>query len=174
MTSEIMIIVLEGEPRGKGRPRFTVRGKGKQQFVQVFTDDKTAEYERDIQLEVFRTIGGQALVDRVTEFKKVTLIEAFQIAGGVPQFSGPVEVDIEIRHPVRASWNKAKRLGALDGSIAPTVKPDPDNVLKIFYDAFNGCVWGDDTQVIKGSFSRCFSESPGVTVIVKALALQSA
>lgn len=169
-----LLIILEGEPRGKGRPRFTVRGKGKQQFVQVFTDEQTAQYEREIQLEVFRTIGGQALVDVVTEFKKKTMVEAFQFSNGQPAFTGPVEVEMEIRHPVRASWTKAKRAGALDGSIAPTVKPDPDNVLKIFYDAFNGCVWDDDTQVIKGSFSRCFSESPGVTVIVTALDLRSA
>ena len=165
-----LLIILEGEPRGKGRPRFSARGG----IVRTFTDEKTADYEREIQLEVFRTMGGQALVESVTEFKKRPMVESFEISGGQPAFTGPVEVEMEIRHPVRASWNKAKRAGALEGSIAPTVKPDPDNVLKIFYDAFNGCVWGDDTQVIKGSFSRCFSESPGVTVIVRALDLRSA
>jgi Holliday junction resolvase RusA-like endonuclease len=165
------LIVLEGDPRGKGRPRFTVRGKGKAQFVQVYTDSETAAYEELIQVEVLRLIGGQALIDRTRQIKRRTFIEAFKDFGGEPLFKCPVRVEMEIQHPIRASWTKAKKAAALSGHIAPTLKPDPDNVAKIWFDAFNDCMWKDDTQVIRMSVERSFSEDPSVLVRVIPLDL---
>jgi Holliday junction resolvase RusA-like endonuclease len=81
---------------------------------------------------------------------------------------------MEIRHPIRASWTKAKTSGALAGHIAPTIKPDPDNVAKIWFDAFNNCMWKDDTQVIKLSVERSFAEEPSVLVRVIPLDLINA
>lgn len=167
LLDQAALIVLEGEPRGKGRPRFSAHGG----FVKVYTDKETLIYEELIQHEVLRLIGGQALVDRTQQIKRRTFIEAFKDFGGEPLFKGPVRVEMEIRHQIRASWTKAKKAAALAGHIAPTLKPDPDNVAKIWFDAFNDCMWKDDTQVIRMSVERSFSEDPSVLVRVIPLDL---
>lgn len=168
---QMVVIVLEGDPRGKGRPRFTVRGNGKARFVQVYTDAETMAYEELIQIEVLRLIGQQELIDRTRQIKRQTFIQAYKDFGGEPIFAGPVRVEMEIRHPIRASWTKTKRAAALAGRIAPTLKPDPDNVAKIWFDAFNDCMWKDDTQVIRMSVERSFAEDPSVLVRVIPLDL---
>jgi Holliday junction resolvase RusA-like endonuclease len=170
LLDQMVIVVMEGDPRGKGRPRFAARGS----FVQVYTDPQTSAYEQLIQEEVLRMIGGQQLVNNTHQIKRRTFIEAYTDMGGKPMFTGPVRVEMEIRHPIRASWTKAKKAGALAGHIAPTLKPDPDNVAKIWFDAFNFCMWQDDTQVIKMSVERSFSEDPSVLVRVIPLDLISA
>lgn len=167
LMDQAVLVVLEGDPRGKGRPRFSTHGG----FVKVYTDAATAEYEELIQVEVLRLIGGQTLVDRTRQIKRRSFIEAFKDFGGQPLFTGPVRVEMEIRHPIRTSWTKAKKAAALLGHIAPTLKPDPDNVAKIWFDAFNDCMWKDDTQVIRFSVDRSFSEDPSVLVRVIPLDL---
>lgn len=167
LLDQMVLIVMEGDPRGKGRPRFsTATG-----FVKVYTDKETQIYEELIQHEVLRHIGGQALIDRTKQIKRRSFIEAYKDFGGEPIFKGPVRVEMEIRHPIRASWTKAKKAAALAGHIAPTLKPDPDNVAKIWFDAFNDCMWKDDTQVIRMTVERSFSEDPSVLVRVIPLDL---
>lgn len=167
LLDQMVVIVLEGDPRGKGRPRFMQRGA----FTTVYTDKETLAYEELIQVEVLRHIGEQALIDRTCQIKRQTFIQAYKDFGGEPIFKGPVRVEMEIRHPIRASWTKAKKAAAVAGHIAPTLKPDPDNVAKIWFDAFNGCMWEDDTQVIRMSVERTFSEDPSVLVRVIPLDL---
>lgn len=167
LLDQAVLIVLEGDPRGKGRPRFSTHGG----FVKVYTDSDTMAYEELIQAEVLRLIGGQDLIDRTRQIKRRSFIEAYTDFGGEPLFKCPVRVEMEIRHPIRASWTKAKKAAALAGHIAPTLKPDPDNVAKIWFDAFNACMWKDDTQVIRMSVERSFSENPSVLVRVIPLDL---
>lgn len=170
LSAESVLIVIEGEPRGKGRPRFAARGK----FVTVFTDDATKAYELEIQMEVARALYGQDMAERVYAFRKLPANEMFLTLQFKPRFMGPVSVEMEVRHPIRDSWNKAKKAGALSGEIAPTIKSDIDNIFKIWFDAFNGCMWIDDTQVVQVSGRKIFSDNPGVSVRVIPLDLQSA
>nr|WP_294974923.1 RusA family crossover junction endodeoxyribonuclease [uncultured Pseudomonas sp.] len=170
LLDQMAVVVLEGDPRGKGRPKFAARGS----FVQVYTDSETLAYEQLIQEEVLRLIGGEVLVHNTKQIKRRTFIEAYADMGGKPMFTGPVRVEMEIRHPIRASWTKAKTAGALNGEIAATIKPDIDNVLKIWCDAFNGCIWKDDTQVIRCTVDKMFAEEPSVLVRVIPLDLINA
>lgn len=170
LLDQMVVVVLEGDPRGKGRPKFAARGS----FVQVYTDKETQEYEQLIQEEVLRLIGGEVLVHNTKQIKRRTFIEAYTDMGGKPLFTGPVRVEMEIRHRVRASWTKAKTAGALNGSIAATIKVDIDNAQKIWFDAFNGCMWKDDTQVIEVHARKMFAEEPSVLVRVIPLDLINA
>lgn len=167
---QMAVVVLEGDPRGKGRPKFAARGS----FVTVYTDKETAAYEKLIQEEVLRLIGGEVLVHNTKQIKRRTFIEAYTDMGGKPMFTCPVRVEMEIRHPIRSSWTKAKTAGALNGSIAATVKSDIDNVIKIWFDAFNFCMWKDDTQVIEVHAKKMFAEEPSVLVRVIPLDLINA
>jgi len=174
LMDQMAVVVLEGDPRGKGRPKFTVRGHGPKQFVQVYTDKETQDYEQLIQEEVLRLIGGDVLVHNTKMIKRATFIDAFVDMGGEPLFKGPVRLEMEIRHPLRVSWTKAKTAGALNGEVAATIKPDIDNVLKIWCDAFNRCMWKDDTQVIRCTVEKMFAEEPSVLVRVIPLDLINA
>jgi Holliday junction resolvase RusA-like endonuclease len=172
ISEQSVLIVMEGEPRGKGRPRFSSRGA----FVQVYTDADTALYEEMIQCEVLRMMGGQALVDKTRQIKRKTFIDAYKDLGGQPHFAAtvPVRIEIEVRRPIRDSWNKKKKEAALAGLIAPTLKPDLDNIEKIWCDAFNHCLWKDDTQVVRVNKTSMFAEEPSVLVRVIPLDLAAA
>jgi len=170
LSDQAVLIVVEGQPKGKGRSRHSVQGG----FVRVYTPQDTRDYELAIQMEVARTLYGQQMAEQIWGLRKLPAKDMFLMLQFVPRFTGPVRFEMEIRHSIRESWNKAKKAGAADGSIAPTIKPDADNVKKVFWDAFNGCMWVDDTQVVEWSGRKVFSESPGVTVTVTPLDLQSA
>lgn len=170
LMDQMALVVLEGDPVGKARPRFTQIGG----FVRTYTDPKTALYERLIQEEVLRLIGGEALVLETKKIKRRTFIEAYADMGGKPMFTGPVRLEMEIAHKIRDSWPKRKKEAARLGNIAPTIKTDWDNCAKIWCDAFNGCMWKDDTQVIEAHVVKKFCDDPYVLVRVIPLDLISA
>lgn len=170
MASQSVLIVIEGEPRGKGRPRFAARGK----FGTVFTDDATKAYELEIQMEVARALYGQNMADRIYAFRKLPANEMFLTLQFAPRFTGPVAMEMVIAHSIRPSWSKKKQEAARLGNVAPTIKIDFDNCAKVFCDAFNGCMWVDDTQVVEARITKRFSESPYVSVRVTPIDLPSA
>lgn len=170
LLDQAVLVVVEGEPRGKGRPRFAKRGN----FVSVYTDAETEAYEALIQAQVLQSTGRQALLDEAMRIRRRTFIEAFVDVGGRPHFTGPVRIEMEIAHKIRDSWTNKKKAGARDGFIAPTIKVDFDNCAKVFCDAFNKCMWVDDTQVIKAEVIKTWADEPYVMVRVIPLDLLSA
>lgn len=169
LSDQAVLIVLEGEPRGKGRPRFAKVGG----FVRVFTDEATKQYELEIQMEVAQALYGRAMAESIWGLRKLPAKEMFLMLGFVPRFSGPVRFDMEIAHSIRASWPKSKQEAARLGNIAPTIKIDFDNCAKVFCDAFNGCMWHDDTQVIEATIKKKFSDQPYVMVRVTPIDLMT-
>lgn len=65
--------------------------------------------------------------------------------------------------PIPKSWPKKRRADALAGRVAPTGKPDVDNLLKTV-DALNGVVWADDAQVADARVRKVFSEKPALNI----------
>jgi len=136
-----VVIELAGPPRGKGRGRAVSTPSG----ARVFTDDKTRTYESQL-----RFAGQQEM--------RNTLPTAL-----------PVKVTVEARFQIAASWSRKKRAAALGGQIRPTSTPDADNLLKIL-DALNGIVWVDDRQIVEATVRKIYSEHPGLTIAVEAIA----
>lgn len=137
---------VPGEPQGKGRPRVgSVAGQAR-----MFTPAKTLAYEGVIAFAAQQAMDGRALI------------------------AGPVLLEMHMLHPIRESWSKKKKAGALSGDIAPTIKCDADNCLKAVCDALNNIVWKDDVQVVNVSLSKRFSETPGVRVRIVPLTMLSA
>lgn len=132
---------VPGQPQGKGRARaFLRRG-----HIRHYTPDKTHDYERTISILAKAAMHGRA-----------------------PTLQ-PVQVDLILWFEVPGSWPKWKRDRALDGVIAPTVKPDVDNVVKAIKDALNGIAWHDDCQVVRLSVVKKYSQEPGVLVDVSVI-----
>jgi Holliday junction resolvase RusA-like endonuclease len=137
MTLQIEFTVL-GDPKGKGRPRFSRVGK----FTKTYTDAKTKMYEEKI-----------ASAARLAMFPHEPL-------------ETPVGVHMEINVQIPASYSKKRKQACLLGVEMPCKKPDVDNVAKGILDAMNGIIYKDDVQVIRLSLRKNYSTEPGVYIMV--------
>lgn len=128
-------ITLPGNPRGKGRPRATIRG-GR---VSTYTDEKTRSFEGALRL------AGEAAM------------------AGRPPMIGQVVVDVRATLPIPGSWPKKRQEAALSGAVRPTGKPDADNLLKVL-DALNGVVFKDDSQIVRAVIEKHYGAFPGLCI----------
>ena len=131
--------LVEGNPVGKGRPKFARRGN----FVSTYTPTKTRDYE-----------------DLIKE-------SARQAMGSAEVLETPVTVAIYITVPIPASYSKKRTEACLSGSERPIKKPDIDNVAKCFLDAMNEIVYKDDTQVLTLHITKVYGKHGCVEVMVK-------
>lgn len=135
----LIVIELAGTPVGKGRPRF-IRRTG-----HAYTPEKTRNYEGNLRLA------------------------AQDVMGGAKPLEGPLAVTVHALFPIPASWSKKKRSAALDGSMWPTSKPDPDNIMKGL-DALNEVVFRDDKQIVDARVIKSYSERPALRIEIVEIA----
>ena len=128
---------IQGEPKGKGRPRFTTRGK----FPSAYTPQDTADYETRVRNEYLMAARGTFLGETV-------------------------KMNINCWFGMPKSASKKKRSLMLSGEIRPTKKPDADNIAKIIADALNGVAYRDDAQIVELTVKKYFSEDPRVEVSI--------
>lgn len=136
----MMQIVFEviGDPKGKGRPRFSRQGN----FTKVYTDKQTLDYETLIQTFASKAMGSQRPLET------------------------PVSVFLYVKHPIPKSYTKKRSEACLTGTERPSKKPDIDNIAKCFLDAMNGIIYLDDTQVVDLHIKKLYSLLSGVDVMV--------
>lgn len=130
---------IPGRPHGKGRPRFS-RNSGR-----PYTPKATENAENWV-----KSCAINAWEDR-------------------PVTESPLRVGIAVGSPIAASWPKAKKAAALDGSLRATGKPDLDNVAKLICDALNGIVWRDDSQITELFVSKAYMTDPFTRVTITEL-----
>lgn len=121
-------------------------GKGRPRFTRTghpYTPGKTESYESLVRL----AYGGSGII-----FPK-----------GVP-----VRVKITACFGIPKSAAKKRRAMMIAGDIAPTKKPDFDNIQKIICDALNGFAYHDDSQIVKADIEKVYSTTPHVEVNVEA------
>jgi Holliday junction resolvase RusA-like endonuclease len=128
-------------PRGKGRPRATVRGG----HAKIYTDAQTRAYE--------------AMIKRVASF----------VMGSRPPLSGALSVSMRFRMPIPKSATKALKAAMAAGEVAHISKPDASNLVKAAEDALNGVMFHDDSQVVRLFVSKVYSDQPGLDVRIEAL-----
>jgi len=129
---------VEGDPKGKGRPRFSSAGK----FTRVYTDKQTLVYEAVIRFFAAEAMGSTDLLET------------------------PVSVFLYVRLAVPQSYSKKRTEACLSGLEKPCKKPDIDNIAKTYLDAMNGVIFKDDTQVIDLHLKKVYSAVAGVDVMV--------
>lgn len=135
--------IIYGEPKGKGRPRFSsVNG-----YVKTRTPEDTVNYENLVKL-------------------------TYQKACNEPMYEQHVPVVMQIDAyysiPKSASQKKAAQMSL--GEIRPTKKPDIDNLCKIIMDSLNKIAYYDDSQIIWASVGKYYSLTPRVFVRMYTLA----
>lgn len=80
--------------------------------------------------------------------------------GKAPRFEGAI--DLNVTFTILKPKSSAKRA-------APTVKPDIDNMVKLFCDAANGILWKDDAQVVRLMAKKVYGGSPSIEITVRSL-----
>jgi Holliday junction resolvase RusA-like endonuclease len=139
-----LVITFTGDPVAKGRARMSIAG-GR---PIAYTPAKTRKYE-----SALAYAAREAMGDRL-------------------RFLGAVRVDIVASLPVPKSWSKKKRAHALAGEIFPTSRPDLDNYEKSALDALNCVVFNDDSQVVKKTSEKVYSDKPSLRIEVTSLDLE--
>lgn len=134
---------IAGEPMGKQRPKFSRVGK----HVQTYTPKETVNYEQWVKI-CYTSAGGQHLGN------------------------GPIGIGVSIFYKIPKSFSKKKKQMAIDKKLAPTVKPDCDNVLKIICDSLNGIAYDDDKQIIYASIAKYYAEQPKVVVDIDKINIE--
>lgn len=133
----MLVVVIPGVMRGKGRPRFTSAGG----FGRAYTDAATKNAETWVRACAMDQVGQHVL-------------------------DGPVSLAIEIGVVPPASWPKKRRADALAGATFPTGKPDLDNSLKLVADALNGILWHDDKQIVSVTARKFYAGQASTTLRV--------
>ena len=131
--------LVEGNPIGKGRPKFARRGN----FVSAYTPTKTRDYESVIKEAAQKAMGSNAVLET------------------------PVTVAIYITVPIPSSYSKKRTEACLSGSERPIKKPDIDNIAKCFLDAMQDVVYLNDTQVLTLHVTKVYGTVGMVEVMVK-------
>lgn len=121
----------------QGKGRARVCIKGGR--ARAYTPDKTAAYENLIKLAY----------------------------GNGSMHTGGVELAITAYYSIPKAFSKKKRTEALGGRVRPQTKPDIDNVAKVVCDALNKVAYRDDTQIVKITAEKYYSDTPGVVVEIK-------
>jgi Holliday junction resolvase RusA-like endonuclease len=141
VVSETVVINLPGVPRGKGRPRFSVRGG----HARAYTDAQTESYEGALRLAASQAMSGE------------------------PPLEGALALIMTAVFPVPASWSRLKRSRAMMGQIRPTGKPDVDNLLKSVADGMNQIVYKDDAQLVSALVMKEYGPIPGITITINSI-----
>lgn len=120
------IIPAVGVPKGRARSRLvTAKASGKT-FASHYTPAATRNFEAMVKDFAAKSIGG----------------------AGADPLTCPVDLLVEFRFAIPASWPKWKRDLAAMGLVHHTRKPDCSNLIKAIEDACNGVLFKDDGQVV--------------------------
>lgn len=77
----------------------------------------------------------------------------------------PVEMYITALFPIPKSTTKKDRERIRNKELFPTKKPDADNIAKVICDALNGVAYHDDTQVVKLTVRKAYTEDEPKVVV---------
>jgi Holliday junction resolvase RusA-like endonuclease len=136
----IQKFIIEGNPRGQGRPRATIRGR----HASVYEAKEDTLYKNNITAQIV------AQRPEYIEFSPIAIDVAFYVQR--PKYHYNSKGAVKDRY--------------VDDS--PIGKPDLDNMLKALKDACNGIVWRDDAQIVDVKASKEYADTrPHLTIEVR-------
>lgn len=148
-----MQLIIEGVPLAKARARIVRRGN----FSMAYDpqEKEKQEFTRKLALELYFASSSE---------DKETQIELFNLSS-----SNAFSLSIESYMPIPKSLSKKKKK-ALLGQFH-NKKPDGDNIFKFVTDCSNGILYKDDSQIVKGSFVKKYSDNPRVVININPINL---
>ena len=142
----MIIIKIDGEIKGKGRPKFARR----ENFVSTYTPKETTNYENLVKLMYLEQNR-----DNVSQIKYFN--------------NEPLKLEITAVFEIPKSFSKKKTAMALNKLLYPTKKPDYDNIEKIVTDALNKVAYQDDSQIVSNTTNKIYGETPYVEIKIQAI-----
>lgn len=132
--------VILGEPKGKGRPKFSKRGN----YVTTRTPDETVIYENLVRTE-------------------------YALQNPNVKFDDDIQLRVRVNafYAIPKSASNKKRISMNGGETRPIKKPDADNILKVVCDALNNIAYRDDAQIVEALVCKYYSEQPRVEVTIR-------
>lgn len=105
---------------------------------------------------------------KVKNYAQYVRLCAMDAVGDRLPFSGPVEARVQFRFP----WPKTmSRLDRAKVEALPVPyrakKPDVDNLQKNIFDAMNGVVYFDDSQIVKVTVEKIYHATPSVAISIR-------
>lgn len=130
-------LTILGDPKGKGRPRFNGR------VVYTPPETKVAECEIQTQFWLQNPLATTIPRDKAVSVRILAFVK-------IPK-----------------SMPKRDRMRAETNELAPTKKPDADNILKLVMDALNGVAYEDDAQVVEVSCEKRYGLAPMTHIAIR-------
>lgn len=127
--------VVEGTPRGKQRPRFSMKGG----IIKTYTPKQTVDYEKSVRESYKNEAKGVKLNGNIT----ARIVGCF---------------------PIPKSWSARKREQYSHEFTPYPHKVDCDNLAKIILDSLNGVAFDDDAQVTDLRVIKKYNVYPRVEV----------
>lgn len=103
-------------------------------------------------------------------YKEQVAIIARAAMRGLSPSQGPIDCRVKVFRCIPKSWSRAKREAAQSGKLLPTSRPDADNYLKGIMDGLTGIAWVDDSQVIRVTCEKSYSEQPRAVIEIEEIA----
>lgn len=146
---------------------------------QLWRDEQGRVFGLELDLELLPVPKERARIVRTPNNKTVSFtpartkrftadVEAVidQVMAGEPPLVGPVRLDMTFCMEIPASWPKWKKEAAAKGLVAPTARPDMDNLEKALLDALNDKAFVDDSYVVERMARKMFGVKPGIQITV--------
>lgn len=131
--------IIEGKPKGKGRPRFARIGN----YVRTYTPKDTQDYEEEVRKSFLRQCDEVDIKD----------------------YGGNIKVHLKAYFVPPKSTSKKKLKEILDKPYLH--KPDCDNIAKIVLDSLNGIAFKDDNQVSNLKIEKLYGTEDRVEVEIE-------
>lgn len=169
-------ITIPGTPVAKGRPRFTLIVPTLAKCASMMVERAgRGPFKPGHLHSIIKSIRPRAFTPEKTRvWESECAIRAMARMRSRPPMSGPVSVLIIAEFAPAPSWPAWKRDAAIGKRIAPTTKPDGDNIAKAAVDALNGIVIDDDCQIVETTHRKRYARNPGVTILVTPLDMSPA
>ena len=126
----------------QGEPHGKARPKFNSESKRTYTPKPTVEYEKLVRQSYSTSNGGKRL-------------------------EGEIEAYITAFYQIPKSAKKSLKEAMERGDVAPTKKPDVDNVAKSILDALNGLAYTDDSQITTLTVRKVYSWNPCVEVALR-------
>lgn len=142
-------IILYQEPQGAKRPRYRVINRNNiitaakldPSFIHVYSPD--ALYNHDYMKRIVSD----------DDFNKISQL-----------ICTPCDVEYRAYFPTPKVYNRIETFIAEIGLDRPLVKPDFDNIEKVYADMYNSNIWLDDVLTIRGVIDKFYSILPRVEI----------
>jgi Holliday junction resolvase RusA-like endonuclease len=136
---------IYGKPTYKKRPRSRIVDRGAiGSFVQTYSDPEQQQSEKTIQAIAMQNRPPQLL-------------------------EGQLGARITAYFPIPKSVSKKKKAKMMAATVRPTVKPDCDNLAKIYLDALNQIIYSDDKQIVSLTVKKFYDLTPRVEIEISTL-----